>query len=50
MPAQIKINVANKERTDSLAMPQIPWPLIQPLAMHAPKPTRKLPVASNHKG
>ena len=39
--AAMKVPVATIERGDSLASPQIPWPLVQPDPSVAPKPTSR---------
>ena len=35
----MKARVAAMERRDSLAMPHMPWPLVQPLPSRVPNPT-----------
>ena len=46
MAAAMKIKVATIERGDSRAMPQTPWPDVQPLLNLVPKPTSKPATAT----
>lgn len=39
MPLSRKQSVATRDRLESLASPQTPWPLVQPLPVRVPKPT-----------
>jgi hypothetical protein len=46
-PASMKHSVATSERGDSLAMPQTPWPLVQPEPKRVPRPTSRPATASS---
>ena len=39
----MKVPVATSERTETRAMPQTPWPEVQPPPMRVPKPTASPP-------
>ena len=39
--AAMNTTVATIERGDSRAMPQMPWPEVQPLPSRVPKPTNR---------
>jgi len=49
-PEDIKTRVATMDLGDNRPMPQIPWPLVQPLPRRVPKPTRKPAVISSPRG
>ena len=46
MAAIMNTTVAAIERGDSRAMPQMPWPDVQPLPSRVPKPTRRPATAT----
>ena len=41
IPAAMKVAVATSERCDNRLTPHTPWPLVQPLPIRAPMPTRR---------
>ena len=49
-PVVMNVTVATRDRIENLAIPQTACPLVQPLPIRVPKPTRKPPVPSSQTG
>ena len=45
-PETMKVTVAARDLAESRALPQMPWPEVQPLAAATPAPTRSPPAAA----
>ena len=47
IPVSIKVIVAIIDLTETLLIPQIPWPEVQPPHIRVPKPTSRPPIIIN---